>query len=262
MVFRAPGSSAVVSAEGTGVLIGDRHVLTVAHNLLDSDPGAGTVHEARAVVAIPGLNGIHGTAARAMPFGWTWGTTYRTTEGLRSVQCRHGRKLHGQDFAVIRLADDLGGRAFPSLSVQRFGHWGDPTWGAHTLLSYKKASSIRGVSVNVLGYPGDKCADRPVGRAITEKELSRCPASRWASVPGPSYGRILSLDPEGTQFGQMTIGHDLAPGMSGSPVWLRWKGFRNMIGLASDVHTDPGRRSNLAVRFTRDALAEISRWKA
>ena len=90
-------------AEGTGVLIGNRHVLTAAHNLVEPVFNNASKHvdtlEARAVVVIPGLNGVHKDPKRVMPFGWSWGGAFRTTTGGRDLICRRGRLLYGHDFA-------------------------------------------------------------------------------------------------------------------------------------------------------------------
>jgi V8-like Glu-specific endopeptidase len=262
VVFQSRNGGDLHFSEASGILIGNRHVLTAAHALFDSVFTNAThvdTREARAVIVIPGLNGIHSAPDRLMPFGWSWGSAFRTTDDARDVSCRFGHLLTGADFAVVKLVDDLGNRFYPALSGARFGHWGHKDLGANTLMKFKKSNSIRGVSVNVMGYPADRCRDRPLGRAITQQELNNCSPSDNASVPWLSTERIVDPGPDGLLFGEMQVEHDFAPGMSGGPVWIRWKGFRNMLGLALAVpRNNP--RTNVAVRFTETALNEISSW--
>jgi V8-like Glu-specific endopeptidase len=251
-------------AEGSGVFVGNRHVLTCAHNLIEpvlNDEGEHVdTGEARAVVVIPGLNGIHDNPKMVMPFGWTWGSTFRTTTDSRNLTCRHGYQLGDHDFAVVKLVNDFGNHSYPLLNDAKFGYWSHPSLGSNTLMKFKKANSIRGVPVNIIGYPADRCRDRPLGRPITQRELNDCTASDWASVPWISFDNIVDPGHDGTKFDEMRVKHDLAPGMSGSPVWIRWKGFRNMLGLARAATLAPDARTNFVVRFTETALKEISSW--
>jgi len=129
--------------------------------------------------------------------------------------------------------------------------------GKNTLIKFKSSKSIKGARVNILGYPGDRCRDSPVGRIITQKELNNCTLSDWASVPWLSFEKIVDPGSDSVIFGDMIVLHDFAPGMSGSPVWLRWMGFRNLLGIANAETRGP---TNLIVRFTKNALTEILSW--
>ena len=262
MLFQSWKSDDFYYTEGSGVFVGNRHVLTCAHNLIEpvlNDEGEHVdTGEARAVVVIPGLNGIHDNPKMVMPFGWTWGSAFRTTTDSRNLACRHGYQLRDHDFAVVKLVNDFGNHSYPLLNDAKFGYWSHPSLGSNTLMKFKKANSIRGVPVNIIGYPADRCRDRPLRRPITQRELNDCTASDWASVPWISFDNIVDPGHDGTKFDEMRVKHDLAPGMSGSPVWIRWKGFRNMLGLATAATLAPDARANFVVRFTETALKEIS----
>jgi hypothetical protein len=254
------------------LLIGDQHVLTAAHVLVDSqfDSKGKFVRtlDATAVVVIPGLNGrgrrAGGTATDTMPFGWTSGTAFRTARVFRMASHSSGSQPKDFDYAVIRLAEPIGSHKFAALGGAALGHWGYAAHGGLTRINPKAPGSLVGVKVNAVGYPVDKCRDQPAGRQITRAEYAACPAADLGSVPRYGFDRILSSGTAGASFATLELAADVAPGMSGGPVWLRWNDARTLLGVlhgcdATKSKDDPF-VGTLATLITTSAKREIDSW--
>lgn len=272
VVTRDPVDGALQVNFGSGLLIGDRHVLTAAHVLVDSRfDGQGKflrTLDATSVVVIPGLNGrgrkAGGKATDTMPFGWTHGTAFRTARVFRIASHASGSQPKDFDYAVIRLAEPMGSHKFTALGGAALGHWGDAAHGGLTRINPKAPGSLTGVKVNAIGYPSDKCRDQPAGRVITRAEYDACPAADLGSVPWYGFDKITSSGSASASFATMELASDVAPGMSGGPVWLRWNDARNLIGIlhgcdATKSKDDPF-VGTLATLITASAKREIDSW--
>jgi V8-like Glu-specific endopeptidase len=97
----------------------------------------------------------------------------------------------------------------------------------------KPASFLLRHWVNTAGYPGDKG-----GKHVY-----------WA------YNRIIRVHARRLEYL-----HDTFGGQSGSPIWVRWKQYRIIIGIhtTGDVPGPPV--ANTGTRITPSILADIRRW--
>jgi glutamyl endopeptidase len=89
---------------------------------------------------------------------------------------------------------------------------------------------------NIAGYPGDK---------HPQADHLYWTYNRAVSVAGP----------------RMEYLHDTYNGMSGSPLWIRWRNARTIVGVHSDFD-DPATPTvaNIGVHITPRILADIQRW--
>ena len=247
LVFGTPGDPAALDEfTGSGTLISDRHVLTAAHNLHNT-LGDSVLHTVRTVRVRPGLN------RRRAPFGESVSAKVRVAPAWDGVS-------DAADFGLITLADDLGAQRHASLGRRPLGFWGSPDRGAFTRIRPLKDEVLRGAEVNVCGYPGDKCGNRPARGSATRAQLAGCDPALQGSTQWRAFGRVTGpLLPA-----LLTYDMDTAGGQSGSPVWLRWKGFRTLVAVHGGKLDDPARSGvtavNEGVRITDAVLAQLRAW--
>lgn len=237
----SPGGS--LSFRGSGTLIGNRHVLTCAHNIRDTLPGGGaTLYTATSVVARPARN------LTTNPYGTARSSRLRWAPGWTGSAV-------GQDWALITLATSIGAKKFASLGNQPLGFWSSPKYGAGTRLNAKDSIAVD-APLNVAGYPGDKCGASPSKGSATDAQLAACSGAKFASTMWKSFGKATGSSPSGGA-GLLLYSMDTKPGHSGSPVWLRWQDYRNLVA----VHTGGWSASaNRGVRLTETILAQIRTW--
>ncbi len=234
---------------GSGTLISPRHALTAGHNIYDRIKGSkGTFavsHVGRAVVT-PARNGAARTASAKSPLGTTHASAFHIS--------RHWRITRNKefDFGLITLADAVGSKRYPMLGNQPLGYWGSRRWGTGTRIRPRRPEVLQGKSVNISGYPADKCGIRPPGGSTSRS----CPDS-WATAQWRAFSRVTNAKPPSVP---RLLFHslDTFAGHSGSPVWLRWRQFRNLIA----IHTSAPRTgsNNEAVRITRQVIREVQSW--
>lgn len=225
---------------GTGILIGPRHVLTAAHNLLSGD---GRLKAVRVTVA-PGRNGSR------KPFG----TSDAKKWDLPASWVRNGRPDRQFDYALITLEDAIGARSFDALGKKPLGYWGDPRWGAGTRRTVLDPARLRGLTVNVGGYPGDQAAGT---------QWLATGALRGPMAPGRS-GEVRSSD----RLVLHTV--DTEKGQSGGPVWSWFpaSGQRYLVGVhigpGAAFSIDPGGAQrpthNYAVRLGDGMARQLAAW--
>ena len=171
------------------------------------------------------------------------------------------------DFALLRVGRLLTTRGNP------IGFWSHPRLGGGTRIRPIELRVLRGVAVNLSGYPTDKCLDQPPDRPATPAELAACDAGirgpvgffaeRIGTTQWRSFGNIIDPAPA-TEPRSITFDLDSATGHSGGPVWLNWEGFRNLVA----VNTGGFPRStapfdivaNMGVRITEPVLRQLRTW--
>ncbi|MDD5322848.1 MAG: hypothetical protein PHD43_20000 [Methylococcales bacterium] len=253
-------------SEGTGLLIEEQYVVTGAHVIIDSvkDEYGKFLYaaDAVAVVVIPGLNGFHQVPEKIMPFGWTCGKAARTDSTYRSLVFRGLNPGSAQDYGLIELVEPIGSRMYRVIGDRPLGFWGSQKFGKHTIINPVNSKILKGVRVNAVGYTFDKCRDIPIGRLITGNEYFICDSSDLGSMQWVSFEDILDPGRADTVSSQIDLSNDLAPGMSGGPVWLRWKGIRNLVGIISAVGYSSGvcPERNQATRITETVLKNLNVW--
>jgi V8-like Glu-specific endopeptidase len=233
-----PGGT--LAFRGSGTLIGNRHILTCAHNLRDRMEGAAALSTVSSVTARPAHN------LGANPFGTARSSRVRWAAGWNGSTAT-------QDYGLITLSTPLGARTHASLGGQPLGFWSSPTHGGGTRIHPVGDDILRNAPLNVSGYPGDKCGALPARGSATGAQLGACPSSRWASTQWQSFGRVVSLAPAGLVLYDM----DTKGGHSGSPVWLRWQGFRNLTAVHTGYSPPTGNRG---VRLTDTVLKQVRAW--
>ncbi|XVU25637.1 trypsin-like serine peptidase [Actinoplanes sp. CA-054009] len=269
-----------ILVRGSGTLIGERHVLTAAHNVLD-DYSNRTALPMRYIWSAD-MQVAPARNDRALLGRTSTVRTLRVSPLWRAAanrQARNGntRRVFGPaagDFALLTLDDPLGTRFPPVVTMQLppppLGWWGHPRFGGNTRIRAYDDDLLRrlrreNVLVNHVGYPIDKCRDQPPRGPATPAELAACTGHipdmpEWldrGSTQWLSTGRLL--DPA-----RMTFDLDAAQGQSGGPVWLNWEGHRNLVA----VFTGGSPRdvapfdivANQGVRITEPILRQLRAW--
>ena len=197
LVLTLPNGSQAI---GTGFLIGAGTVATAGHCVHTGGPNGGWM---RRIEVIPGRNG---TATGSRPYGTL------VSNNLRSVTDWTVNRSPNSDYGAIILSSKIG----TTTGWLGFGVYNDTT--------------LRNLTVNTIGYPGDK----PLG-------------TMWYT-----NGTISSLNSR-----RLFYLMDTAGGQSGSAVYRIINGSRIAVG----IHAYGG-CPNGATRITTGVFNNLSAWKA
>ncbi len=183
---------------GTGWFVSPRTVITAGHCVFMHNEGGW----ARSIEVIPGLN----DATR--PYGSASSGTLRSVTGWTQ-----GRNREYDYGAIILPASARLG--------ERTGWFG---------LAVRDDAFLRGASLNLSGYPGDK---------------------------GGSQQWFMAQRAKSVAARTITYEIDTMGGQSGSPVWLLQNGQRYGVG----VHTNGHSSGNSATRINTDVYNRMLGWK-
>jgi V8-like Glu-specific endopeptidase len=259
LIFTDPSDATqTMMFRGTGTLISNRHVLTVAHNLSMEYPGTTTRVTATRVFAAPGRND------RTLPFGEARSRTLRVAPGYLPGPNREF------DFGLVTLETDIGATTHAVLGGAQLGFWSHARLGGSTRIRPLDVAFLRGDGgrpINIDGYPVDKCRDQPPRGPSTTACTGHVPGNPrlvdWGSTQWRAFGRIGDASPTAHPR-IMTYQLDTERGQSGAPVWLRWEQYRNLVGIHGGTYpfdVAPAlATANRAVRITDDVLTRVREW--
>lgn len=250
--FYSETSNVSITSEGTGLLIGDRFILTAAHVLHDHFPGHGTL-TAKSVYVYLGRNGNRKT------FGIYRHKSFRYLNNWKNnLEPRF-------DFALIKLKGRAPGtRNFPSKTGNRpLGWWGSPSYGYGTVIKGGGKQRFANRKVNLAGYP----AKEP----RTGRNISGSP-TQWISFDSlhqatPNFRGISIRE-------MISYQNDATKSQSGSPIWTYNKesGERNLVAIHRGACKSnnwngcfkPGSSQasyNLGVHISTSVRNQIQQWK-
>lgn len=232
------------TGRGSGTLISNKHVLTVAHNLRVRL--GGKTFSAQKITVTPGRNTSFSNRLKWTPFGASKAKSWAChSKWEKSFDWQY-------DFGLITLKEEIGKKTFASLGRKPLGYWGSIANGGGTLLESFAPATIKDKIINVGGYPGDKCGADP--------DKPSCPDAKRVGTQFISYDKVL--DPAPAAEPRLVYHRaDLRQGQSGSPLW-RWdKVHRYLVGIQSTETTSGGAPlRNSGVRITSDVLSQLKAW--
>ena len=259
---RAKQTSYVVNGPASGVLIGDRHVLTAAHVLdFQTDDGV-LVWKNPILIVIPGFDfrgakhdsvvgllDLLGALLRARsPIGSFLAIRSKVPDAWKDKRANKTHDLF--DYGLIKLLRPVGRMRFKG---KPFGYWGSPKWGDLTRL--------RAVAFNrKLSWPRAYLSGYRTDPEKTEGFSQRVGCGLATRACLPNYAtQVVAGKRE-------RIGYQIhtADGFSGCPVWraVRRTGTRRSIRELIAIHSDGGSGIGCAngVRFTDAVVADLKRW--
>ncbi|MEO6550340.1 MAG: hypothetical protein ABIN94_20210 [Ferruginibacter sp.] len=257
---------------GTGTLISPRHILTCGHNLFNNIMWGGAPREATAIKVSPGYNCAGKIAA---PFGHSFMSKVNYHDNWKTG-------LNGQyDYGLITLNSAIGKKQFEILGGKPLGFWGEKVNGDNTRIIPQTTVNLKDKSFNISGYPGDKCcylqlagkdvADLnpdPHKKRINPNLFGDCstllsgtrykgdPFQMWGGAQFSSFGKITNPSPAG-QPRLILYDLDTFPGHSGSPLWVRWQQYRNLIAIHTGSFPPT---NNRGIRITEEVMKQVRAW--
>jgi V8-like Glu-specific endopeptidase len=288
MTFTHPTTGYPMVLRGSGTLISDRHVLTCAHNILE-DVSRFNQHKgltgtdafparplwANRIFVAPALNGREMVANVAGVSQMHVARRWRAFADSVARGNRPGLAPSEDDFGLLTLDAPLGAMQLPETGMQLspppLGFWGHPRFGGGTRIRPIDPAKLRNQTVNIAGYPSDKCLDLPHIGSLSDEGALFCELRQpgnsifddQGSTQWVSTGQVISPSlPSSPRL--LTHNTDMFSGQSGSPLWVRWLGFRNLVGINTSDFLSPSNpprvTANQAVRITEELITEVRAW--
>jgi len=228
---------------GTGTLIGDKYVLTSAHNLKVVE--GGVLYTARDVTVSPGRITTSSSSFKWSPFGASKAKSFMTPSGFDGTA-----NTAYLDYGLILLREDAGKKTFKSLGNKPFGYWGSAKNGGATGLTTVTADSLVGKTIKVCGYPRDKCGADPLSANPNCLEYKR------QGTQFQSSGKVIGVKSNAAGLKMIAHRADTTIGQSGGPIWVEESGRLNLVA----VHSIETTGDNFGVPFTAALRAELVKW--
>ena len=280
--FVNPNTGDRLFRRGSGTLISDRHVLTAAHNVLNdmsqvviATPGIAPFPtrylRATNMMVAPARNDriLHGNSSSvtAMRVSRPWQATANRQTALGNIN--HIAAPQQSDYALLTLRFPLGAREPLPVTMQLppppLGWWGHRRFGGNTRIrAYDTAllRRLRNETVNLSGYPVDKCRSGPRLRAATAAEIAACTGhvpdmEEFRDIGSTQWHSSGQLVNPFQATGLITYNLDSVAGHSGGPIWLNWEGFRNLLA----IHTGNfNAAANRGILITGQLLSQLRTW--
>jgi V8-like Glu-specific endopeptidase len=258
-----PAGPKVRFLRNSGTIISARHVLTAAHNVLPGpSPSMLTLGQTIARVAprrqgrdlLGGISEV--TIIRVAP-QWLGTADPQADFALLTLEHDLGTAIIKQPKVGPYAPIDLETPKVIQTGEGQFGFWSHKRLGGGTRIIPRTINDLRGLPLNHAGYPNDKCLDKPSSGSGTTAQLAACPSIDRGSMQWvTSDGRVVDPAPS-TAPGLLLHNLDTKPGQDGGPIWIHWKGYRNLVA----IHTgDFSSTANMSVRITEPLLRQLRKW--
>lgn len=261
-------------ANGSGILVSPRHVLTCAHvvQMLSSNKdktGWKVGSLAHRVFVVPARNHAAKRKINRLPRGILETQRIRVSNVFSEAK-KQGRlitdpELLQFDYALLTLKKPI--------DRKNFGFWG--TFGS--TIRTTTENEIRNKLASIAGYPADKCLLKPASGSATREMLRNCFLKSVPPVCEDSSCKCLLSNIASTEWSvsstvvNSSAGHLNAPrtllleavvcgGMSGSPIWIKQDKEFVLIGILQGKELHETLTLTPAIRIHNIMLSEMRKW--